>query len=129
MEQNIQKKDAWHVAYKNLLHISYFAGFLFLVFIVLYVMKVEQLKAFISIRVILTTLISTGVWYSLAQMFKKRDKKAIPFGYTLLSIMFALNLYYSEINIIMILIFGYLLYLVYKTSKSEINLPTGSTGL
>ncbi len=123
MEQNIQKKDAWNVAYKNFLHISYFGGFLFLVFLVLYVMKVEQAKAFISIWAILTTLISTGVWYSLAQMFKKRDKKAIPFGYTLLSIMLASNLYYFGINIVMILIFGYLLYLVYKASKSEINLP------
>lgn len=119
MEQNVQKKDAWNVAYKNFLHISYFAGFIFLVFLVLYIMKVEQVKAFISIWVLVTTLVATGVWYYLAQMFKKRDKKAIPFGYTLLSVMLALNLYYSGINIVMILFFGYLLYLVYKASKSE----------
>ena len=119
MEQIVQKKDAWNAAYKNFLHISYFAGFIFLVFLVLYIMKVEQVKAFISIWVIATTLVTTGVWYYLAQMFKKRDKKAIPFGYTLLSVMLALNLYYSGINIVMILFFGYLLYLVYKASKSE----------
>ncbi|MEI7719841.1 MAG: hypothetical protein WCI89_01375 [bacterium] len=119
MEQNIQKKDAWNVAYKNFLHISYFGGFIFLVFLVLYVMKVEQVKAFISIWLLVTPLVATGVWYYLAQMFKKRDKKAIPFGYTLLSVMLALDLYYSGINIVMILIFGYLLYLVYKASKAE----------
>lgn len=123
MQQNIQKKDAWNVAYKNFLHVSYFAGFLFLVLLVLYIMKVEQVKAYISISVIITTFVVAGLWYYLAQMFKQRDRKAIPFGYTFLFIMLVWNLYYSGINIIMILIFGYLLYLVYKASKSEINLP------
>lgn len=119
MEKNIQKKDAWNLAYKNFLHISYFGGFIFLVSLVLYIMKVEQVKAFISIWGIVTTLVTAGVWYYLAQMFKKRDKKAIPFGYTLLSVMLALSLYQSR-NIVMILLFGYLFYLVYKASKSEI---------
>ena len=44
MKQNtpdIKKKDSWNTAYKNFLHISYFAGFIFLVSLIFYLMKVE----------------------------------------------------------------------------------------
>ncbi len=75
-----------------------------------------------------TAFVMTGIWFYLAQLFKKRDKKAITFGYALLIILLIWNIIYS-INIIMILIFGYLLYLVYRASKSEIIPPSVSSGV
>ena len=144
MAQNtpdIKKKDSWNTAYKNFLHISYFAGFIFLVSLIFYLMKVEYAGEFMSIWWVIIILVMTLVWYYMAQMFKKRDKKAIRFGYIFLSAMLAWNLFgginiyenrisIDEINTVAaILVFGYLLYLVYKASKSEINLPTESSGI
>ncbi len=127
--QNIKKKDRWNLAYKNFLHISYVGGFVSVAALVFWLLKPELAKEYkVGVLVIATAFVMTGIWFYLAQLFKKRDKKAITFGYALLIILLIWNIIYS-INIIMILIFGYLLYLVYRASKSEIIPPSVSSGV
>ncbi len=127
MEQNEQKKDLWkdrwYIAYKNFLHISYLGGFVFFLLLILRLVKVEEINASITIWNIIVMFIVACVWYYLAQIFKRRDKKAIPLGYTVLSVMLVLNLYQSG-NPFAILVLAYLFYIVYKASKSEPKPPS-----
>jgi len=106
MEQD--KKNRWNIAYKNFVQISYFGGFFALLFLVLYVVKFEWIKEFIGIEMLIVSLITPFAWYYLAQLFKKRDKKAISLSYIFLAILFAWSSFYG-INIILLLIFGYLI--------------------
>ncbi len=115
----MQIKDAWWVAYKNFLHVSYFGVFLTVLLTVLFFVNTAETKGLISLKSIIATLIFTVVWYYLAQKFKKREKSAVSFGYIFLIITLVLNLI-SGINIIVILISLYFLYLVYKASKSSV---------
>ncbi len=126
MEQN--KKDRWNIAYKNFVQISYFGGFFAFLLLVLYVVKFEWIKEFISIDILIVSLVTPFAWYYLAQLFKKRDKKAISLSYIFLAILFAWSFFYG-INIVMILIFGYLLYIVYKANKSGVNSPSISENI
>lgn len=110
------KKDAWYSAYKNFLHLSYLLGFLFLVSVGLYITKAEEMKEF-GIGTLAIILVMTAVWWYLAQLFKKRDKKAISLGYILLLGSLGLTFLNSGINIIAILFTAFFLYFVYRASK------------
>ncbi|MDP2705062.1 MAG: hypothetical protein U1D31_02440 [Patescibacteria group bacterium] len=123
MGENIRKeKNAWDLASREFAHFSYFAGFVFLVFLILYLLKTEY--GFVNIWEVLFSLVIVLFWYTLAQLFKKRDRKAVILSYIAILILFVWNLL-DRVNIFAVLIFGYLLYRVYMADKSKAPLSAG----
>lgn len=116
MQQDIKKeKDAWDVATREFTHYSYFGGFAFLVFLVLYLSKAQY--EFLNLWTIALSFVLTLASYGLADLFKKRDKKAVTFAYIGLAALIVWDLL-DGIDIFTFLIFGYLLYRVYQADKS-----------
>lgn len=116
MEQVVIKKDAWELAYKNFLHVSYFAWVLSIIFLAIFLFAEGQMKESVNIMLIVSIFVTTFAWHFLARKFKKREKSAVTWGYVLLSILLVWNLIYG-VNIIVILVLLYFIYLVYKASK------------
>lgn len=115
--ESVKQKDYWKLVYKNFLHFSYFGMFLFLVSLIIQIAKVgpyQQLTMVGSLEILVITII----WFIISQLFKKHHKSSITVGYIFLAILTVFCLF--PINLIGLLIDGYLFYLVYKASK---NLP------
>ncbi len=114
---NYMPKDAWQIAYKNFIQFFYFWVFIFVVLFIMYFMKEESISKFTFLNYMEFFLYGI-FWFSIAMLFKQGNKMAIYFGYISISILFIFNIF-SGFNIILILLYGYLLYLIYKASKTS----------
>jgi hypothetical protein len=93
---------------------------LLIVLIILYATKQTALVQAHFTALSFGQFIAFGViWYLLAQLFKNRKESAIATGYILLAILLLGNIIASGINIILILIYAYFFYLIYRVSKNK----------
>jgi hypothetical protein len=115
-----QPKDHWRSAYKNFLHVFYFWIFLAVCSIVIYFMKIAEIQK-LTLVDHLQFVAFGAAWFIISQQFKKHTKSAITISYTLIGIMLLWNIVSNGFNIIVLLIYGYFLYLVYRASKTKVS--------
>lgn len=116
-----KKKDRWHIAYKNFLHLSYGGVFIGIAFLAVWIFDIEPLSETAG-TVVISALVSAAIWYYLSQLFKKRDKKAVPLGYIILLISLAGSIF-QGINIFVLIALGYFLYIVWRVGNSKTHPP------
>lgn len=116
----VQTKDAWHSAYKNFLHFGYFGVFLVVsvLFLVLTKNPVVVDQKNLTIASFIQIFVFTGGWFYLAQLFKNHKKSAINTAYIFLTV-FAVYNFITSFNLLVLVVYGYFFYLVYRASKEK----------
>lgn len=124
-QQGVEVKkqtDYWKLAYKNFFQLSILGFLIFLAYIYMYATKSGPYQS-ITILAIIVVLVTTILWFTVSQLFKKNNKMAITVSYIMLAIETVL-LILSQSGLIVLLVLGYLFWITYKASKTPLVLAS-----